>query len=66
MKARLMHEYEGGHSLSAIALELGFAVSTVNNIVNDSASMKEHVNFILHLTHVCLSISKVFHVYSLV
>jgi hypothetical protein len=36
-------KYEGGRSLSAVALELGFVVSTANPSVEDAAHIKEHV-----------------------
>jgi transposase-like protein len=42
MKTKIIRKYEGGQSLSAVARELGFAVSTVNTIVKDAARIKEH------------------------
>jgi hypothetical protein len=59
MEINMLHKYERGQSLSAIVLEFGFAVTTVITVVKDAAHMKEHMNFIFHLMHVCLSISTV-------
>jgi hypothetical protein len=59
MKIRMIHKYEGGQSLSAIAHELSFVVSTVNPAVKDAPHVKKHVSFIFHLINVCLSISSV-------
>jgi hypothetical protein len=39
----MIHTYEGGHSLSSIAREPGFAVPTVGITVKDAACVKEHV-----------------------
>jgi hypothetical protein len=43
MKMRIMHKYECGQSLSAVAHELGFAVLHVNTTMKDAAHIKEHV-----------------------
>jgi hypothetical protein len=43
MKIRIICKYEGRQSLSAIAHELGFAISTVNTIFKDAACIIEHV-----------------------
>jgi hypothetical protein len=50
MKIRMIHKY-GGQSLSAVACELGFAISTANTIVKDAACITEHVNFIFDVIH---------------
>jgi transposase-like protein len=44
MKIRVICKYESGRSLSAIPLELGFTISTVNTIVKDATHVKEHMN----------------------
>jgi hypothetical protein len=51
-------KYEGEQSLSAVASELGLP-STVNT-KSDAAHIKEHVDFIFNLTHICPSISTIF------
>jgi hypothetical protein len=56
---RMIRTY-GGKSLSAVSRELWFAVSTVNSIMKDDGYIKEHVNFIFDVIHVCLYISFVF------
>jgi hypothetical protein len=43
IKIRMLCNYKGQQSLSLIACELGFAVSTVNTIVKDTACIKDHV-----------------------
>jgi hypothetical protein len=43
MKIRLLCKYEGGKSLSAVSLELGFAISTVNTTVKDAAYVNGRV-----------------------
>jgi hypothetical protein len=40
MKMRMIHKYEGGQRLSAIACELGFVVSSLNTIMKGTAMMK--------------------------
>jgi hypothetical protein len=60
-KIRVIHKYECGQSVSAIARELGFAVSTLNTIIEDAVHITEHVNFTFHLIHVCVSVSTVFY-----
>jgi hypothetical protein len=44
MKIGMILKYKGRQSLSAIARELGFVVSTVNIIVKNAAPIKENVN----------------------
>jgi fluoride ion exporter CrcB/FEX len=61
----MIHKYEDGQSLCAIAHKLYFAVSTVNTFVKDAAPMKEHEIFILNLIYVCLSVCTVFSVFFL-
>jgi hypothetical protein len=45
-------KYEGGQSLSAIAHEIGLAVSTVKTIMKDASHIKEHVNAVFHLIYI--------------
>jgi hypothetical protein len=47
MKTRMIHKYEGGKNVSAIACELGFALSTVNTIMKDAARIKEWLEELL-------------------
>jgi hypothetical protein len=63
MKIRIIHKYEDGQSLSAIAHKLDFAVSTVNTFVKDAAPMKEQEIFILNLINVYLCVCTVFSVF---
>jgi hypothetical protein len=51
MKKRMIRNYEGGQSLSAIARGLHFVVST---IVNYAACIRECAIFIFHLIHVSI------------
>lgn len=40
MKIRMKHKYEGEQSLSAVACEHGFAVSTMNTMAKVAACIK--------------------------
>jgi hypothetical protein len=43
MKIRMICEYEDGQNVSGSARELGFAISTVNITVQDSACIEKYV-----------------------
>jgi hypothetical protein len=62
MKIGMICKYEGGQSLSRIAHDLGYVVSTVNNNVKQDACRKDHMNFNFHLIRVHLSLTSVFNV----
>jgi hypothetical protein len=48
-KIPVIHKYECEQSMSAIACEPGFVVSTLNTTMKDIAHIKEHVNFTFHV-----------------
>jgi hypothetical protein len=43
MKVRVVHKREGVQNVSAVACELGFAISTVNIIMKTAIRIREHV-----------------------
>jgi hypothetical protein len=59
VKIGMICKYGGGQHISAI----GFAVSTLNTIMEAAAHIKEYVNFVFLLIHIYLLIQYIIHIF---